>query len=441
MTAAQREPGVLKHALLWLCVLAPLFFATYNFATWAASERSEVISLVFEWEREIPFWPWTIVPYWSIDLLYGMSFLLPRTRVALNRHAFRLLSVQLIAIGCFLLWPLKFSFSRPELDGVYGWMFDVLASFDKPFNQAPSLHIAILVVLWVCYARHLQNTWRWLMHCWFALIGLSVLTTYQHHFIDVPTGALVGWLCVWLWPQRQPAMLYQLQPTSDPKRRQVALRYASAAFVLTLTALVKSGAGLWLLWPAVSLLMVAMNYAIFGVSGFQKNHLGSLSMATRWLLGPYLAGAWINSRLWTHKTSQANHVMDDVWLGRLPTAGELEHSRFTSVIDLCAELSIGSDSISYYSLPVLDLTPPSLERCLEAAEAIENGRHSGPVLVCCALGYSRSAVAIAAWLLHTGRATDVESAIHAIQSARPHVVLHQSHCLLLAGITNNAHTH
>ena len=32
-------------------------------------------------------------------------------------------------------------------------LFDVLAGFDQPFNQAPSLHIALVVILWALYAR------------------------------------------------------------------------------------------------------------------------------------------------------------------------------------------------------------------------------------------------------------------------------------------------
>ena len=33
---------------------------------------------------------------------------------------------------------------------------------------------------------------QWPLHIWFALVGVSVLTTYQHHFFDIPTGALLG---------------------------------------------------------------------------------------------------------------------------------------------------------------------------------------------------------------------------------------------------------
>lgn len=121
-----REPGLLKPAVLWLLLLAPLFFATYGFATWVTSQRSDVGTLVFGWETHMPFWAWTIVPYWSIDLLYGFSLLLPNTRHELKQHALRLLSAQVIAVSCFLIWPLRFTFERPELDGVFGWLLSLI---------------------------------------------------------------------------------------------------------------------------------------------------------------------------------------------------------------------------------------------------------------------------------------------------------------------------
>jgi hypothetical protein len=44
------------------------------------------------------------------------------------------------------------------------------------------------------------------------------------------------------------------------------------------------------------------------------------------------------------------------------------------------------------------------------------------VLVCCALGVTRSATAVAAWLVATGRARDAESAFERIREARPQIV-------------------
>jgi protein-tyrosine phosphatase/membrane-associated phospholipid phosphatase len=431
-----REPGLIKPALLWLLLLAPLFFGTYGFATWFTTQRDDVGSLVFGWENHMPFWAWSIVPYWSIDLFYGLSLLLPDSRQELKRHAARLLTAQLVAVSCFLIWPLRFTFARPELDGVFGWLFDVLAGFDKPFNQAPSLHIALLVVLWSCYQRHLQGIWRVLMHGWFALIGISVLTTYQHHFIDLPTGALLGWLCVWLWPLEGTSPLQGARLATEKKRWRLALYYLLGAMACSAPAFAGKGAWLWLLWPAVSLLLVALNYAVLDAVGFQKRADGRLSAAARWLFAPYLAAARLNSRLWTRKHPDPDQVLDNVWLGRIPTHRELKNSHFTAVFDLCAELSLNPGPVNYHALPVLDLTVPTAAQCEEAARIIDSLRQQGPLLVCCALGYSRSVTAVAAWLLLTRRAASVDNAIELLQRARPGIVLRLHHRKVLQELVN-----
>jgi protein-tyrosine phosphatase len=56
------------------------------------------------------------------------------------------------------------------------------------------------------------------------------------------------------------------------------------------------------------------------------------------------------------------------------------------------------------------------------------------VLVCCALGYSRSACAVAAWLLASGRARDVDAAIATVRAARQLVVLDSGHVAALRGL-------
>jgi protein-tyrosine phosphatase/membrane-associated phospholipid phosphatase len=430
---ATRESGLWKRGVLWLLLLAPLFFASYGFANWFTAQRDDVGSLVFAWESATPLWAWTIVPYWSIDLLYGLSFLLPATRREMDRHALRLLSTQLICVACFLLWPLRFTFERPELSGFFGWMFDVLMGFDKPFNQAPSLHIALLVVIWVMFARHTRGPLlRGLLHGWMALIGLSVLTTWQHHFIDVPTGALAGWLCVWLWPIEGRSPLQNLRLAREPQRWRLALRYGLGSAICAALAVNLGGAWLWLLWPCASLLLVSLNYALFGAAGFQKRADGSLGSASTWLLAPYLLGAWINSRLWTRKHPQPDQVVEGIWLGRVPT--EQEAAPFTAVLDLSAELPVRLPGKIYRSLPLLDLVAPDTEACRQGAELIEQLHRQGPLLVCCALGYSRSATLVAAWLLHSGRATSVEQAVELIRTARPQIVLGEGQRLALQGL-------
>ena len=74
--------------------------------------RAEVGSVVFDWERGIPFLPWTIVPYWSIDAFYGLSLLVCTSKAELDNHARRLLTAQIVAVTCFILFPLRFTFER-----------------------------------------------------------------------------------------------------------------------------------------------------------------------------------------------------------------------------------------------------------------------------------------------------------------------------------------
>ena len=104
------------RAAAWLAFLAPFFYLTYGTANHLASQRAGVPSLVFAWEQHIPFLAWTILPYWSINAFYGVSLFVARTRHEVDAHGCRLLVAQLIAVACFLLLPLQFTFERPAVE-------------------------------------------------------------------------------------------------------------------------------------------------------------------------------------------------------------------------------------------------------------------------------------------------------------------------------------
>ena len=181
----------------------------------------------------------------------------------------------------------------------------------------------------------------------------------------------------------------------------------------------------------MSLLLVALAYAAIGAGAFQKGADGRLSVAARWLFAPYLAGAWLNSRAWTWREPQPVPVADGVFLGRVPSARELAASPFAGVVDLTAEFDVRAGTRAVAVVPVLDLTQPTADALVQAAHAIERLRARGPVLVCCALGCSRSACAVAAWLLATGRARDVNAALATVRAARKTVVIAAGHAAAL----------
>lgn len=433
VTAAATPARPWCRALLWLAGLAPLFYLSYGLANHLAAQRAAVPSVVFEWEQQLPFWAWTIVPYWTINAFYGLSLLLARSRHELDRHGARLLSAQVVAVACFLIWPLRFGFDQPlvEAGGLPGFLFAGLRSFDAPFNQAPSLHIALAVILWDFYRRQIHAGWgRRVLHAWTLAIGASVLTTYQHHFIDIPTGALLGWLCVWAWPlQRRVSMVQAWQLTHDVQRLKLAALYAAGAGLCAALAQALGGAGLWLWWGSAALALVALIYAGFGARGFQTNAHGRMNLAARVLLAPYRVGAWINARLWTRRLAAADEVLPGIWLGHLPgrmpvpAAAPHRSAQPMALVSLCAELQAPVEARTR-CVPMLDLVVPAPARLRRAALAIDaQVRSHGPVLVSCGLGFSRGAAALACWLVHSGRTANVEQAERLVRQARPQIVL------------------
>lgn len=193
-SAPSRRPWLL--AALALAVLGPGFFLVYGWCNAWTATRANVPSFFFAWERSIPFVPGMIVPYLSIDLFFSGSFFLCRDRAELSVLARRIaLAIAISAVG-FLLFPLRFGWPRPAVEGWLGALFAPLNALDQPFNLCPSLHISLRAILWTVYGRHARGSLRAGLAAWFFLIGLSTLLIYQHHVIDLLGGYLVAWTCV-----------------------------------------------------------------------------------------------------------------------------------------------------------------------------------------------------------------------------------------------------
>jgi protein-tyrosine phosphatase len=318
-------------------------------------------------------------------------------------------------------------------------LFNLLANFDLPYNQAPSLHIALLVIIWRQFAGFVEApAARRFIHAWALLIGVSVLTTWQHHFIDLPTGLAVGLFCLWLWPEQGRSPLIK----AEARRPALALRYLLGAALLSSVALALGGAGLLLGWPALALALVACNYAWAGTAGFQK-HAGRHSLAAQWLFAPYTLGAWINSRLWTWRYPAPSLIDDGIWLGRLPTAREFapwagQQGGPVALFDLTAELPaprlpagaiyLGMPCLDLVPVPATDLAEASLPEAVRQLAALKRAQPDCQIWIACALGVSRSASVTAAWLCAVAagstKALSVADAVRQVRRARPQVMIH-----------------
>jgi membrane-associated phospholipid phosphatase len=184
----------LSQAWLRLALFGLAFASAYTLCNHLTHGRSDVGAAVFEWERTIPFVPWTIVPYLSLPGFVVASLVVRRQRDALNRHCAALCVNLLLSLLCYAWMPLRFQFDRPVPQDIFGPLFVLLSTVDLPYNRAPSLHISVLLIVWLRLVPLCVGWRRRLLTAWFVLIGLSVLTTWQHHVVDVFAGLAVGGL-------------------------------------------------------------------------------------------------------------------------------------------------------------------------------------------------------------------------------------------------------
>ena len=191
-----------SKALVVSAGLSVLFLVVYGGCNWITARSGNVGTFYFEWERRIPFVPFFILPYLSIDLFFIVAPFLCRTDRELSILVKRIAAAIILAGICFLLFPLRFAFPRPHTDGWLGALFDWFRGLDAPYNLLPSLHAALTLILLDIYSHQLRGFIRVATMIWFVLIVLSPVLTYQHHLIDVVGGFVLALLCLWLfrWP-------------------------------------------------------------------------------------------------------------------------------------------------------------------------------------------------------------------------------------------------
>ena len=352
-----------------LVVVAAIFYASYGATNALASARANVPEIYFAWERALPFWAWSIVPYWSLNLLYALGFFLCRDAGELARYVTQLLAAQMIATLFFIAFPLQISWEKPAVWGLSGFLFSSLAAFDLPFNQAPSLHIILCVVVGAFYLRKARAVWlKAALVAWFALIGLSVLTTYQHHFIDIPTGLAAGCLVLLIRPLEGAPLSFAI--AREPARYKWAALYLGLAFLTLFAAILGakfwSAWMLWLPWASLSFALVACGYAFLGAGVFAKNGQGRHAAAAKALLLPYLCVARLNALFWLRGRRLSDEILPGLYLGSVKQAG-----KFDAVLDCAAEFERPGGAQIYASVPMLDMITPSADELKRSADELE----------------------------------------------------------------------
>jgi len=185
--------------------------------------------------------------------------------------------------------------------------------------------------------------------------------------------------------------------------------------------------GVLFLWPTIALGIVAIAYFGAGPVVFHKAR-GKLPWSTRFVLAPCLLGQYLSLLYYRSQCRSWNEVTPRIWIGgKLGSraANKALGSGVTAVLDLSAEFSEAKPfrKINYRNIPVLDLTAPTQAQLAEMGELIGNHSQNGAVYVHCKIGYSRSAAAVAAYLIMSGKANTANDAFAIIRRVRPSVVI------------------
>ena len=213
---------------------------------------------------------------------------------------------------------------------------------------------------------------------------------------------------------------------SDPK--VIGLWYGVGGLALAAVGGWRAPWGLVLLWPALSLLLVATGYLATWPGVFGKRN-GRLSAAARVALGPYLWSHWI----WRQKDWQFSEpfhqIMPGLRLGRMLSNREAQQqidTGVTAVLDLTCE----HDETKrfrrlpgYHNIQVLDLTLPAMNVMDEAVRFVRDQMDDGEVFLHCAIGHGRSAIVATAVLMVSDESLDVDEACHHVKTLRPRAKL------------------
>jgi protein-tyrosine phosphatase/membrane-associated phospholipid phosphatase len=389
-----------KERFVWMLFMGITFFLLYGAANQYAGLSAPHPSFWMGWEKEIPFIPSFIVPYMSSDLMFVIAFFMPYTRLELRILAARVLFILLVSVAIFVLFPLQFSFNKPPIDS-YIFLFGLLEA-DLPFNQLPSLHIAFAIVLWTSMYKYLKPLWlKIFVALWFWLIVLSTLFVYQHHFIDLPTGAGIGFLAVYLIGEKR--SLFLTTSFTTPRSLKMGLYYLMVSIFFMFLAF-KVNTLHWLfLWFFFSLFCVSIVYA-FGLNRLLAGREAKASFWQWLLFAPYFVGNYVSWHYYKRKLPLVTSVIPNVYLGRFPTKEEyqeLEAKGIKHYINLAMEQQIQKEHSSQTRFPFLDQTIHAPEALHEGVLLIEKYKEEG-IYVHCTLGLSRSVLLISSWLLYQG---------------------------------------
>lgn len=172
---------------LWVTIL---WVVLYTYTNHLAQLAPVKYDFSFAWEKNTPLIPWMILPYVSLNIMtFVPIFHLIPSEI---RHLGRVMGLAtVIAAVVFYFFPAPLIHTRPESVETWNFLFQLVFSIDDVSNTLPSLHITFSTQLLLALWPKLK-TFRYFYLVWFLLVCVSVLFTWQHHFMDIVAGLVLA---------------------------------------------------------------------------------------------------------------------------------------------------------------------------------------------------------------------------------------------------------
>ncbi len=178
-----------RASVFLLCFFSAVFYGADSIARL----RDGHFRLYFEWERRIPFYPVAYLAYYSVALLPLLIPAFVRDEGDIRLWKRRMSLAIAIAGVAFVLFPAEIGYVPVTTED---WLVvrRLTPILTGRYNLAPSLHVALMIIIMHALWPHLHRRGRGLMLAWGVVLPLSTLFTHQHHVLDVATGLWLGFL-------------------------------------------------------------------------------------------------------------------------------------------------------------------------------------------------------------------------------------------------------
>ncbi len=179
-----------------------LIFGVYQFYFWCQRQSFRpTIRLGSGIDRALPFWPSWV---WIYSFLYYPAIVYLNWVVSSPRHfnhlAMSFFLLLFMQMAFFLLFPVETPAEWRDLSqgpGLSRKFLRFVQKFDKPSNCFPSMHVSVATLTALHAKPHLGPA----AYAFPVLIAISCIFTKQHYIIDLPFGAVLGWVAFrgFLW--------------------------------------------------------------------------------------------------------------------------------------------------------------------------------------------------------------------------------------------------